>query len=714
MLIEQKSTDFLAFILFLQFIVYATVFFNVLVARQVILFLYLTFVPGFVIVKILRMDKLDGLETVLFSVGLSVAFLMFAGLVINELSFIFGISQPLSQVPLMIILNIFVIVAAVFVYSRGYAKPLRLAAPKFSLVALLLLVLPILSIVGALQVNAYGNNLILLTMTITISLLFVTGVLSKKLFPPKLYPLALFVISLSLLYQSCFVSNYIISFNSDVSREYLIFRTTQTNSLWVSTNPYSNTRYGRSYSMLSVTILPTTYSNLLNLDPTLVFKILYPLIFSFVPLGLYKMWKRGLGSKYAFISAVFFMSVSTFFTEMLGLNKQIIAELFLVLLLLTIFSKKMKPNTKGVCFMIFSFALITSHYAIAEIFSFFILFVLLLQIVMRQSHKNITIAMVVFFFVLMFFWYIYTTGSSAFDTFVSYGDYVYNSLGDFFNPSARQPEVLRGLGLETPPTIWNAVSRVFAYATEALIVAGFIGLITRRVRIHWDRDSFLLTLMAMVLLGLLIVVPGLAETMNMTRFYHVLLFFLAPLCILGARFLVGLVFKHNRKLWACTLLLIVLIPYFLFQTGFIYEVTGSESWSLPLSKHRMSIYKLVSSIGYVYEQDVYGAQCYSKNVDFQGTQIYVDASTNVLATFGMALSDDAMRLTNVTTITGKLDDVIRLTNVTTITENGIVYLNRINVVDGIIGIWNRTDFSFLDDMNRIYTNGGSEIYKNIP
>jgi uncharacterized membrane protein len=430
------------------------------------------------------------------------------------------------------------------------------------------------------------------------------------------------------------------------------------------------------------------------------------------------MWKSSLGKKYAFISAFFFMSISTFFTEMLGLNKQIMAELFLVLLLLTIFSKKMKPNIRIACFMIFSFALITSHYAIAEIFSFFILFALILLIVMRQSHRNITIAMVVFFFVLMFSWYVYTTGSSVFDSFVSYGDYVYNSLGDFFNPSARQPEVLRGLGLETPPTIWNAVSRVFAYATEALIVAGFIGLITRRVRIHWDRDSFLLTLMAMVLLGLLIVVPGLAETMNMTRFYHVLLFFLAPLCIVGAIFLVELVFKQNRKLWACTLLLIVLIPYFLFQTGFIYEVTGSESWSLPLSKHRMSIYKLVSSMGYVYEQDVYSAQWYSKNVNFQSTQIYVDASTNVLATFGMALSDDAMRLTNVTTITGKLDDVIRLTNVTTITENGIVYLNRVNVVEGmIVGnnyVWNRTDFSFLDYMNRIYSNGGSEIYKNIP
>lgn len=700
--IEQKSKGFLAFILFLQFIVYAVVFFDVPVVRQIVLFLYLTFVPGFVIVKILRMDKLDGLETVLFSVGLSIAFLMFAGLVINELGFMFDISQPLSQIPLMIILNIFVTVAAVFVYLRSSGvKSLRIATPEFSPVVLLLLALPILSIVGALQVNAYGNNLILMIMIIIISLLFATGVLSKKLFPPKLYPLALFVISLSLLYQICFVSNYILPLNSDVSREYFIFRTTQKNAYWVSTNPFGDIRYGRTYSMLSVTILPTIYSNLLNLDPALVFKILYPLIFSFVPLGLYKMWKSSLGKKYAFISVFFFMSVSTFFTEMLGLNKQIIAELFLVLLLLTIFSKKMKLNTKMACFMIFSFALITSHYAIAEIFAFFILFALILLIVMRQPHRNITIAMVVFFFVLMFFWYVYTSGSSAFNSIASYSEYVFNSMGDFFNLGARQPEVLRGLGLETPPTIWNAVSRVFAYATEALIVAGFIGLITRRVKIHWDRDLSVLTLVAMGLIASLALVPGLADTLNMTRFYHILLFFLAPLCAIGAGFLVGLAFKRNRKRWACTFLLIVLIPYFLFQTGFVYELTGSESWSLPLGKYRMSTYKL-SSMGYVSEQEVFSAQWCSKNVEFQNTQLYIDVSSNVLLSYGNT----------------SIDDAIRLTNVTSVTQNGIVYLSRVNVIEGIIigdnYAWNRTDFSILNDMNRIYSNGESEIYKNIP
>ena len=64
------------------------------------------------------------------------------------------------------------------------------------------------------------------------------------------------------------------------------------------------------------------------------------------------------------------------------------------------------------------------------------------------------------------------------------------------------------------------------------------------------------------------------------------------------------------------------------------------------------------------------------------------------------------------------DSVIVLSNVTTVTENGTIYLDRLNIVDGIFlgnkgAVWNKTDFSFIDDMNSIYSNGVSEIYRNV-
>ena len=701
---KLKSKDFLVVILFLQVTIYAMLFFDVPIARQVIGFIYFTFVPGFIIVKVLKLNELDGLETVLFSVGFSVAFLMLAGLLINEICPLFGVTRPLSFLPLTIILNGLILIGGVLAYLRNDGTKLwKTITFRLHPIALFLIGLPVLSVIGSIWANAYNNNLILLFIIIVTSLLFVIAVASKKLLPPKLYSIAVLVIALSLLYHGSLVSNYITSFGSDVPREYFIFRITQENAYWIPTNPYEDITYCRAHSMLSITILPTIYSNLLNMDPTWVFKILYPLIFSLVPLGLYKIWKGGFGSKRALISTFFFMSNAIFYTEMLGLNKQMIGELFFVLLLLTILNKKLKPISKMTCFIVFSVALVISHYALAEIFIFFVSLALVLLIVMKRPSRNLTISMTIFFFVVMFSWYIYTSGSAVFDNIISYGKYVYNSLGDFFNLASRQPEVLRGLGLESPPTIWNAISRGFAYATESLIIIGFIGLITKRRKIHLDRNFFVFNQIAILFLALLILVPGLASTMNMTRFYHVLLFFFAPLCVIGAEFLVRLISKRESKLWTSILLLIVLVPYFLFQTGFAYEVTGSDSWSVPLSKHRMEPYRLRRLLGYVDERDVFSTQWVLDSVDIQNTSIYADISSrnNMLLPYG--------RL--------PLEDVIVLSNVTNVAEKGTVYLSRLNVIDGIIvgalRVWNKSEFSFLNDMNLIYSNGGSEIYRNM-
>ena len=48
---------------------------------------------------------------------------------------------------------------------------------------------------------------------------------------------------------------------------------------------------GRLSAMLSITVLPTAYSLILNLDPVWVLKLIYPVLFVFVPLGLYQLFK---------------------------------------------------------------------------------------------------------------------------------------------------------------------------------------------------------------------------------------------------------------------------------------------------------------------------------------------------------------------------------------------------------------------------------------
>jgi len=699
-----KSRDFLLIILFLQFIVYALMFFDVPVARQVIGFIYFTFVPGLIIIKLLKLNELDRAETVLFSVGLSVAFLLIVGLLVNEFGFLFGISKPLSLMPFILILNSLILLGGVLVYLRSETvKPVGEPLGGSPL-ALLFVCLPILSIVGATWVKAYGNNLILLFMMIAIALLFAVGIISKKFLPPNLYPLVVLAIAISLVYHSLLVSNDMVHFGSDMPGEVFAFKIVEKNAYWSSINPYlGDFSVGRTYAMLSVTILPSIYSSLLNLNSIWVFKLLNPTLFALVPLGLYVLWSKSIGSKFAFISAFFFMAYQPFYNEMLGLSKQMIGELFFVLLLLVIFDKKMNLAKKTICFMVFSFALVVSHYALAEIFLFLISLAIIPLIIVKKPSRNITLTMVISFFVIMFSWYVFTSSSSVFNSFLDFGQNVYNQLNEFFNPQSRGTEVLRGLGLEAPQTVWNVISRVFAYLTELFILVGFIGLIMKRTKIRLEKEYFMLIVIAMAFLGALILVPGLASTMNMTRFYHILLFFIAPLCVIGAEVIVKLVFKRKDELKISFLLLIVLVPYFLFQTGFIYEVTESQSWSVPLSKYRMSQVRLYGEFGDIDACSISGAQWLSKNVAIGYTQIYADdfSRRNELRAYGVVY----------------VGYVEILSNVTNLAAGGIVYLSPLNVVEGtVVGslVWNTSELHFLHDLNKIYSNGGSEVYKNRP
>jgi len=454
--------------------------------------------------------------------------------------------------------------------------------------------------------------------------------------------------------------------------------------------------------MLSVTVLPTIYSKLLNINPIWMYKILFPTMFSLVPLGLYQIWQMYIGKKYAFISSLLFMAQSTFYTEMLGLSKQMIAELFFVLLLLVMLNKRMKPFNKAVCFMIFSFALVTSHYALAEIFLLFVSVTTIFLIILKHPSRNITPSMVAFFFAIMFAWYIYTSRSATLNSFMEFADYVYRQLGEFFDPASRGQTVLRGLGMEAPPSIWNAIGRMFAYLTQAFIVAGFVGLITGRVKIHLDTEYFLLSSLASAFLIALIVVPGLANTLNMTRFYHILLFFLAPFCALGVDTAVSLVSKKKTEVKASIPLLVLLVPYFLFQTGFMYEVTQSDAWSVPLSKNRMDPIRLYGQFGYTDAYNVFGARWLSNHIVVGHTPIYACSySRSDLRGYGLIY----------------MGYIEILSNTTEIAANGVVYMRSLNVIEGIVvggrRSWNTSELTFLHDLSSIYSNGRSVINMNV-
>ena len=80
------------------------------VFRQVVGFIFLTFVPGILILRILRVHNISISEGLVYLVGLSVAFIMFLGFFMNMLYPFFGISKPISVYPLIITISVVVLI----------------------------------------------------------------------------------------------------------------------------------------------------------------------------------------------------------------------------------------------------------------------------------------------------------------------------------------------------------------------------------------------------------------------------------------------------------------------------------------------------------------------------------------------------------------------------------------------------------------------------
>lgn len=691
-----KPTQLAVITLVVTALLWFTVMFDIPVARQILGFVFLSFFPGFALLHLLKL-KLGALESVLFAVGLSIAFQVIIGLIINFLLPLIGISAPLSLLPLMIVTTVIVVILVLLGRQGREYHDFHISCKKLVPVGLILCAIVALSIVGTLITASFpnANNSLLLFMLVSISLLVGVAVFSKKLVPAEFYPLILFGISLALLFHSSLFSVNIKG--GDIFGEYDFFMRTMSNFYW------NSAIYNRLNAMLSVTILPTLYSTILGLEGTWVFKIVYPMIFTLVPLGLFQLFSLKVNKKVAFLSVFFFVSSLVFFDEIAKLPRQMIGELFYVFLFLTLFHPNIKGSTKWVFFFVFSFGLIVSHYSMAYIFLAFISIVWFFGF-LRKRKTTVTASMILLFTVLAFSWFIYVSSASTFDEFLhSSSTVVDNFFTDFFNPQSRGTQVLTAIGVKGINTFWHLLGRSIYYITEGLVVIGFFGILLKKRRSFFNDDLNVLLLINLSLLFGNIVIPNLASTFNVTRFYHVTLFFLAPLCVLGGLDLLRFLSrkKIREKYLVLIIALVILIPHFYFQTGVVYEVTQEESYSLPLSAYRFDAIKL-ADMGVLTESEVSSAAWLSKH-QLSWWFVYADVNSLGLLTYRNVKS------------------ISLLSMGTALPSGSILYLRQFNVYAGVVfssyGLVGKFNVSqivpSLNTTHLIYSSGSCEIY-NIP
>ena len=683
---------------------------NIPFLRQILGFLFLTVLPGLLVIQILKFKKLSTIETILYSVGLSVAFLMFGGLLINTLYPLLGISKPISLLPLIITINISIVILCILGYkiNKDFLTPISIPINEIvSPPALLLCFLPFLSVLGTYLVNFHHNNILLMLMIVVIASIVVL-VAFDKFIPKKLYPLAIFMISITLLYHRSLISPYI--FGTDIHFELYVYKLVELNSHW------DPSAVSWAYNaMLSITILPEIYSSLLNMDGTWIFKIVYPLVFSFVPLGLYHIFQKQTDEKLAFLSTFFFMSAYTFFVIMLFLMKQEIAELFFVLLILLMIDKEMKPMNRTVLTIIFGASLIVSHYGLSYIYMLvFLPFIWLSSFFMSRIKKaNLTGTSIVLYFVIALSWYMYLTHSVTFNAAVGIFGNIASNIGNMFSPMTSDPKIVANF-FGGRVSVLHRICRWFVNLTQFFILVGVFRMILKRKEMSFNREYFSAVIVSVSLIFACIAIPYVASSLNMDRIYGILLFFLSPFCLLGGITVfevISKLFKSislNKSVCVKVLVLTVLIPYFLFNTGFVYEITGDVPTSIPLSMERMKNSEdLVTKRGVydrcIQEQTVFGIRWLSHVAKRgKGEIIYSDKHDLPMVTAYGPIPKMPIY---------PLDTTHR------IKKDAYVYLGSLNVIEGIGksrgGVtFNITELSSrLEKKNRIYANGGSEVYK---
>ena len=80
-----KLRDWIILVVLLLFLTDLSIIFNIPNLRPALSFLFFTFIPGILILQILRLNKIDLLKKIVLWVGVSVSFLLIIGIILNSL-----------------------------------------------------------------------------------------------------------------------------------------------------------------------------------------------------------------------------------------------------------------------------------------------------------------------------------------------------------------------------------------------------------------------------------------------------------------------------------------------------------------------------------------------------------------------------------------------------------------------------------------------------
>ncbi len=478
------------------------------------------------------------------------------------------------------------------------------------------------------------NNLFIFMMIIGICVIALLVVFNKL--NEHYYSHIIGAIGFALLLQTTLMGPGIMG--SDIHTEYYFYYAALDGWDYTMEHPY-NTAIG-------ATVIAPFLTNVFHISGYWIFKVIYPLMFSFVPFLLYFVFKKEFGAKVAFFSALFFIIVPTWSMEMFSLPRQMLGELMLALCLYLVLVSKWRYKIRVPLIMVCGILGSMFHYVMGptillylgigcgllvffkrRVFPIKWLSLAIVVIIIGSGVYYNAVAQGIALKAITGISYTYATQSSAWTgekEVLRVPMPIYEEAADKAAKAAEELKAAQALDSEkydrdmgmlemtgatgfidqTSPLIrtawgadfmevnsWGKAFRVFQYLTQLAILVGLVCLIKNRKRYSVEYLCFCVA--AVLILTACMFVPKFAGLINASRFYHLALFLLAPVFVLG-----GLaIFRNIKVLTIC-----LIIPYYLFTSGFIFEATQQTDigrvnmpYAISLSNHRIDMIGVFTS-----------------------------------------------------------------------------------------------------------------------
>jgi uncharacterized membrane protein len=511
------------------------------------------------------------------------------------------------------------------------------------------------------------------------------------------YPIAVWLIGLSLLLMHGLTSNHIIM-GLEPARypgslvfhaEYYCYQLTLSNFHW------SMQEYFSPYNAcLSITILPTIFKVLTNMNSEYIFKLYYSIIGSVIPLLVYLVTSKYFKKEYAFYAALLF-TFQIFFIIMIGSARQEIAILFFFLAVMVLFSDfKEKILQKKILFLLLVFSIVVSHYTTSYVALTLLLPVLGLPFLKslflerKWNFKNFDIIILYLLFVLGWF--------------LLYAKVQFNAGADVVSATAAATDTaaataprdalvlsVLGIGLKSLPNTISALVNDLIFVTIGL---GLISLIINiRKCVDFLGGPYIFgSVVAVSLLAAFIIFPVVSVMYGADRLFFQLLIFTAPLFLLGVFQFCKTIKKPN---WKPYIFLILLISLFIVSNHLQYHMVG-----IPYSSEYDSS-GIIRGVNYMYDQEIVAASWLN---------MYSVRDMNI---FADSVQGSRLMQGNVSLKRANWINYDRTKNIT-----GYIFMGYSNVQEGefyktldVTGKW--SDFPYLfENKSLIYDNYYANIY----